>query len=157
SEAGVRTQRVVEIAPLCTAIAEGAAGAVLVDAMFAPAEVAVLRDTLHEQPPWSALPLLLIYDTDREDACARFLAIAEQLHPSAPYAGPRRLLEHRSLLASWFRVALGDRRRQYGARAVTTQLDLERHCSLAVLAALPVGILVFDASGRVIKTNAAFQ
>jgi PAS domain S-box-containing protein len=49
------------------------------------------------------------------------------------------------------------RARQYAWRARIEQSELVRRRELAVLASLPVGIVVFDAAGRVIETNAAFQ
>ena len=158
TEGGFTPEIVADMAQLCMAIGEGAGAVVLVDAAFSPADVAALRDTLYEQPPWSALPIMLIAaDVEQDEVTERFFRLCELLQPTKNtlYLGERRL--GKRLLINWLGSALDGRRRQYAARAVLERLDLEHRRLLAVLAALPVGVVVLDAAGRVIESNAASQ
>ncbi|APR78692.1 two-component hybrid sensor and regulator [Minicystis rosea] len=142
---------------LCAAIGEGAGAAVLVDASFSPAELEALRDALRAQPTWSDLPILLVCaDVERDEARPRMRRLVEILQPVGDVHLVERPLEG-WMLVTQFTAALRARRHQYAARALLEQLDLERRRLLAVLAALPVGIAVVDADGRLIETNAAAQ
>jgi PAS domain-containing protein len=161
SAAAVEGSFTVEVVPdmasLCHAVRAGAGALMLVEASFSPAEVASLRETLLEQPPWSELPILVLAaDVEREEARLRMLHLADLLAPVPMLSFWERPLFRRMLIGR-FAAALRVRRRQYAARTQLEQLDLERRRGLAVLSALPVGTFVTDANGSMIETNPAFQ
>jgi PAS domain S-box-containing protein len=155
TEGGFTAEIVADMTSLCAAIGEGAGATVIVDAALSPAELGALREVLQAQPTWSDLPILLVLaDVERDEARPRMRRLVELLQP----AGNVHLLERPLegwMLVTRFTAALRTRRRQYAARALLEQLDLERRRELAVLAALPVGIIVVDAGGRLVETNAA--
>jgi PAS domain S-box-containing protein len=156
AEGGFTAEVLADLSSLRAAIDEGTGAIVLVEAAFPPAEVEALRETLRAQPTWSDLPVLLVSaDLEREEARRRLQHLVRGLQP-----GDMQLVERpmeKWMLATRLATALRGRRRQYATRALLEQMDLERRRELGVLSGLPVGILVVDASGRMVETNAAFQ
>jgi PAS domain S-box-containing protein len=157
AEGGFTAKVVPDVAQLCGSIRSGAGMVALVESAFSPADVAALRETLLEQPPWSdLLVLILSADVERDEARQRMVGLAEMLAPAGIVSFAERPFVDRMLIAR-FATALRVRRRQYAARALLDQLELEHRRGLAVLAALPVGTFVTDAAGRVIAANAEFE
>jgi PAS domain S-box-containing protein len=158
TEGGFTPEIVDDMASLCTAIAEGAGAVVLVDEALSPVDVAVLREMLRAQPSWSDLPILpvLSAEVDREEALQRMRRLVQSLQPVVSLHLLERPLEG-WILVTRFTAAIRARRRQYASRARMEQADLDRRRELALLASLPVGVLVFDAAGRLIESNAAIH
>jgi signal transduction histidine kinase/ActR/RegA family two-component response regulator len=96
-----------DLADLCRAIAVGAGAALLTEEVVAGDRSGCLATTLHDQPTWSDLPLVVLA---REKAQGR-----EALRESMNVTLVERPLRMRSLV-SVLRAALRGRRRQYEVR-----------------------------------------
>jgi PAS domain S-box-containing protein len=157
AEGGFASEHVADMASLRKAIGEGAGALVLADAGFSPAEVGSLRETLRAQPSWSDIPILLVSaDVDRDEARQRLRRLVDMLQPVGCLHLVERPIEA-WMLATRFTSSIRARRRQYDTRARREQADLERRRELAMLASIPVGLVVFDADGHLIESNAAYQ
>jgi PAS domain-containing protein len=157
TEGGFAAEIVADAASVRAAIGEGAGAVVLVDAELSPADIGALREALEVQPSWSDLLLILVSaDVERDEGRQRMRRLVELLGPSSNLHLLERPLESWMLVAG-FSAALRSRRRQYAARARMDEAELQRRRELTLLASLPVGIVVVDAAGRLIETNAALQ
>jgi PAS domain S-box-containing protein len=156
TEAGIAAEVLPDMASLCAAVGEGAGAIALVEAELPAAEVELLREALRAQPTWSSLPVLLISaDVERDEARRRLHGLVQGLQPGDAHLVERPM--EKWILATRLAAALRARRRQYATRALFERMDVERRRELGVLSAIPVGILVLDASGRLVETNAAFH
>jgi PAS domain S-box-containing protein len=155
--AGFTTEFVPDMARLCAQVAEGAGVVVLVDAGLSSTGLAGLRESLKTQPSWSDLPILAVpADIEWDAARQRMLDLVEMLEPVQVVTFMARPLVRRALVTR-LAAALRVRRRQYQQRALLEQLDLEHRRQAAMLAALPVAVLMQDADGRVVHANAAVE
>lgn len=149
---GFAIETLLDVAALCARVRAGAGALVLTEEALSPADAAALARALQTQPPWSDVPLLLLSTRSRREALRRRLFGV--IEPFANLIILERPLRRRTLLAA-FESALRARRRQRESCALLEQLDLERRRQDAVLAAMPVGIVVTDTSGHALVTNRA--
>lgn len=144
---------------LCREIRRGAAVALLVDDVLQPEALEALSEVLLEQPAWSDFPLLVLTSPTRSESRERLRASGIA---GATYLNLLERPLHISTLLSAVRTARRARRRQYevrdelAARMLVEASLREREATLsAVLDALPVGVIIVDASGRVMSDNRA--
>lgn len=140
-------------------IRRGAGVALLSDDVLRPGALRELSDVLNEQPTWSDFPLLVLTSPARSGSQHHLRATGID---GASYLNLLERPLHAATLLSAVRTALQARRRQYEvrdelvARKQAEETLREREATLsAVLDALPVGVVIADATGRVTRFNQA--
>lgn len=109
-EAGMAHVRCSDLSQVCRKIAAGAGAVVLAEEALAKSELDGLIEVLAAQPPWSALPILLLTRGDAESSLA--LWATENLGNAVLLQRPVAHLTFVSIL----RAAVNGRRRQYQLR-----------------------------------------
>jgi signal transduction histidine kinase/CheY-like chemotaxis protein len=109
-------------AELCTELRRGAGAVVLTEEALADPRIDELSATLHTQPAWSDISLLLFAGDDRSQATMRTLRTLEVLRNVTLLDRPIRV----TAVISTVRAALRGRRRQYELRDVMDALDASR-------------------------------
>jgi two-component sensor histidine kinase len=120
-EAGWATFVCSDLERLSEEVNKGAGCAVVVEDIIASDEIFVLAKSIHNQPPWSDFPVVVL--TSRADMPERNV-VAIRLQDAL---GNVTFLErpfHPTTLVNVTRAALRSRRRQYGAREVLERRDL---------------------------------
>ena len=120
-----------------------------------------LGEFVHEQPPWSDLPILILTSGGSETLESR-----RRQRDRMPLGSPI-LLERpirAATLVSSVRAALRARQRQYQVRDALDQRDRafadlrsERETLAVMLDNLPVGVLFAKASGEIIRANRSLE
>lgn len=156
---GIET-RVCEDLNRCLEVMEGASVLLLTEEALESAAAAALFERLEHQPAWSELPVIIL----TRGGESRVTALLDM---AAAAAGSVTLLERPMSAATLVRsvqVALRSRQRQYQIRDLLAEkerllreVEGERARLQAVLEALPVGVWVADASGRMIMVNSAVE
>jgi signal transduction histidine kinase/ActR/RegA family two-component response regulator len=109
-------------AELCAEIRRGAGAVLLTEEALADPGIDALADTLHTQPTWSDISLLLFAGDDRSLATMRTLRTLEVLRNVTLLDRPIRV----TAVISTVRAALRGRRRQYELRDVLQALQAAR-------------------------------
>ena len=104
---------------LCQEIRRGAGAVLLTEEALADPRIDELSDTLHTQPAWSDISLLLFAGDDRSQATMRTLRTLEVLRNVTLLDRPIRV----TAVISTVRAALRGRRRQYELRDVLQALE----------------------------------
>jgi signal transduction histidine kinase len=107
---------------LCEALREGAGAVMLTEEALADPGIGELSETLHTQPAWSDISLLLFAGDDRSQATLRTLSSLEVLRNVTLLDRPIRV----TAVISTVRAALRGRRRQYELRDVLMALESAR-------------------------------
>jgi signal transduction histidine kinase/ActR/RegA family two-component response regulator len=107
---------------LCEALREGAGAVMLTEEALADPGIDELAETLHTQPAWSDISLLLFAGDDRSQATLRTLRTLEVLRNVTLLDRPIRV----TAVISTVRAALRGRRRQYELRDVLMALEAAR-------------------------------
>jgi len=107
---------------LCEALREGAGAVMLTEEALADPRIDELAETLHTQPAWSDISLLLFAGDDRSQATLRTLRTLEVLRNVTLLDRPVRV----TAVISTVRAALRGRRRQYELRDVLMALEAAR-------------------------------
>lgn len=115
-----------------------------------PAFIDQLAAALHHQPPWSDWPILIITAGGRETARSRSLE-HEWLALGSPVLLERPI--RTATLVSSVKAALRARARQYEIRDALASLREERETLQTMLDHLPVGVLLVEPSGEVVRGN----
>lgn len=136
TESGFKAEVVPNLAAMTSGVCDGLGALVLVDSL-------------------ADATLVVAADAERDAARERMRPVIERLQHCGQLHLVERPLE-RWLVIAHLTTALRGRRYQRVMRARITLSDNERCRALSVLSALPVGIIVTDAAGRTIATNAAF-
>ena len=126
-----------------------------------PELVRALDDMLRERPAWSDPPLLLLTTAGRETPESQRLA-RERIALGDPVL-LERPIRSSTLLAS-VRAALRARKRQFQVRDTLAERDealrwlrIERETLETMLDNLPVGVLMAEPDGRIVRGNAAVE
>jgi signal transduction histidine kinase/ActR/RegA family two-component response regulator len=122
SQAGVPCHVCGSARELCAEIRVGAGAVLLTEEALADPHIEVLSATLHTQPAWSDISLLLFAGDDRSQATMRTLRTLEVLRNVTLLDRPIRV----TAVISTVRAALRGRRRQYELRDVLMALDSSR-------------------------------
>ena len=107
---------------LCQELRRGAGAVLLTEEALADPQIDELSETLHTQPPWSDISLLLFAGDDRSQATMRTLRTLEVLRNVTLLDRPIRV----TAVISTVRAALRGRRRQYELRDVLQALQASR-------------------------------
>jgi signal transduction histidine kinase/ActR/RegA family two-component response regulator len=107
---------------LCVQLRRGAGAVLLTEEALADPAIDELAETLHTQPAWSDVSLLLFAGDDRSQAAMRTLRTLEVLRNVTLLDRPIRV----TAVISTVRAALRGRRRQYELRDVLMALDSAR-------------------------------
>jgi signal transduction histidine kinase/CheY-like chemotaxis protein len=107
---------------LCAEMRRGAGAVVLTEEALTDPRIDELSATLHTQPPWSDISLLLFAGDDRSQATMRTLRTLEVLRNVTLLDRPIRV----TAVISTVRAALRGRRRQYELRDVLVALEASR-------------------------------
>jgi signal transduction histidine kinase/ActR/RegA family two-component response regulator len=107
---------------LCVELGRGAGAVLLTEEALADPNIDELAETLHTQPAWSDVSLLLFAGDDRSQAAMRTLRTLEVLRNVTLLDRPIRV----TAVISTVRAALRGRRRQYELRDVMKALDSAR-------------------------------
>ncbi|MEO5819790.1 MAG: ATP-binding protein [Vicinamibacteraceae bacterium] len=107
---------------LCAEIRRGAGAVVLTEEALADPRIDELSDTLHNQPAWSDISLLLFAGDDRSQATLRTLRTLEVLRNVTLLDRPIRV----TAVTSTVCAALRGRQRQYQLRDVLLALEASR-------------------------------
>jgi signal transduction histidine kinase len=107
---------------VCDEIGKGAGAVLLTEEALADARIDDLAATLHTQPAWSDISLLLFAGDDRSQATMRTLRTLEVLRNVTLLDRPIRV----TAVISTVRAALRGRRRQYELRDVLEALQASR-------------------------------
>ena len=113
TRAGICTEVVRGIEPLCEAIAEGAGAVLVTEESLTGRASQLLVKTLEREPPWSDLPIMVL--TTAGQAAELSLRTARRLEPSVNMSVLERPVRTMTLVAA-ARTALRARRRQYDVR-----------------------------------------
>src|SRR5499433_4128407 len=113
TRAGICTEVVRGIEPLCEAIAEGAGAVLVTEESLTGLASQLLVKTLEREPPWSDLPIMVL--TTAGQAAELSLRTARRLEPSVNMSFLERPVRTMTLVAA-ARTALRARRRQYDVR-----------------------------------------
>jgi signal transduction histidine kinase/ActR/RegA family two-component response regulator len=122
TQTGVGCHVCASAAELCTEIRRGAGAVVLTEEALADPRIDELSSTLHTQPPWSDISLLLFAGDDRSQATLRTLRTLEVLRNVTLLDRPIRV----TAVISTVRAALRGRHRQYELRDVLLALEVAR-------------------------------
>ena len=122
TQAGVACHVCGSMRELCEGIRAGAGAILLTEEALADPRIDDLSATLHTQPAWSDISLLLFAGDDRSQATLRTLQTLEVLRNVTLLDRPIRV----TAVISTVRAALRGRRRQYELRDVLTQLQVSR-------------------------------
>jgi signal transduction histidine kinase/ActR/RegA family two-component response regulator len=122
AQAAVACHVCVSAAELCVEIRRGAGAVLLTEEALADPGIEELSDTLHTQPAWSDISLLLFAGDDRSQATMRTLHTLEVLRNVTMLDRPIRV----TAVISTVRAALRGRRRQYELRDVLLALEASR-------------------------------
>ena len=121
------------------------------------AEEALNQDSIHAlasfvegQPSWSDLPILILTGNGRETPQSARLQ-AERLPLGSPVLLERPI--RTATLLSSVQAALRARTRQYEIRTAVAELKAERELLTAMLDNLPVGVILANASGEIVRGN----
>src|SRR5215207_9962480 len=107
---------------VCVEIRRGAGAVLLTEEALADPHIEELSETLHTQPTWSDISLLLFAGDDRSQATMRTLRTLEVLRNVTLLDRPIRV----TAVISTVRAALRGRRRQYELRDVLAALESSR-------------------------------
>jgi signal transduction histidine kinase/ActR/RegA family two-component response regulator len=107
---------------LCEEIRRGAGAVLLTEEALADPQIDALSETLHTQPAWSDISLLLFAGDDRSQAAMRTLRTLEVLRNVTLLDRPIRV----TAVVSTVRAALRGRQRQYELRDVLLALQASR-------------------------------
>src|SRR5262244_2979778 len=113
TRAGISTEVVRGIEPLCEAIAEGAGAVLVTEESLTGLASQLLVKTLEREPPWSDLPIVVLTTTG--EAAGLSLRTIRRLSPSVNVSFLERPVRTMTLVAA-VRTALRARRRQYDVR-----------------------------------------
>ena len=126
-----------------------------------PVLIGRLHTMLEEQPPWSDLPLLILTTSGQETYRSRHLE-----HMLEPLGDPvllERPIRPATLLGS-VRAALRARQRQYQIRDTLAERDRaladlqhERETLEVIFNNIPVGVVMANASGAIVRWNPATE
>lgn len=120
SEAGFITTPCDSIDDLCTRIQEGAGAAIMTEEVLPKAQLDKLLETLDRQPPWSALPLIILTLKQKTSATTlRTLVPMDALRNASFLERPVRIMT----LMSTVQAALVARRQQYEVQHLLEKLE----------------------------------
>ncbi|HET7215954.1 MAG TPA: PAS domain S-box protein, partial [Terriglobia bacterium] len=136
---------------LCMCFEDGAGAALISDYAFDPRGVALLAEQLAGQPPWSALPVLVL-TSDREST-EEHRAVIRELQPIENLTVLERPLRPDTLVSS-VRAAIRARRHQYQIRDIIRRLKKSETTLQIYLDNTGDGIYVADQrTGRILDIN----
>jgi PAS domain S-box-containing protein len=159
---GVDAERHADLAKYPSELESGSIGALLLTEEALDAHlIEQLAHLLHQQEPWSDLPVILLTTAGRESLRSR------RLHDSRSTLGEPILLERpiraETLLAT-VRAALRSRQKQYAIRDALRardhaleELRVERETLQSILDSLPVGVLMATPDGKIVRGNRAAE
>src|SRR4030095_15566052 len=121
-QAGVACHVCASASELCLEIRHAPGAVLLTEEALADPGIEELAETLHTQPAWSDISLLLFAGDDRSQATMRTLRTLEVLRNVTLLDRPIRV----TAVISTVRAALRGRRRQYELRDVLRALEASR-------------------------------
>ena len=136
---------------LCRRFGDGAGAALISDYAFDPHGVVLLAETLAGQPPWSALPVLVL--TSGSESTVQHRAVLRELQPIENLTVLERPLRPDTLVSS-VRAAIRARRHQYQIRDIIRRLKKSETTLQIYLDNTGDGIYVADQrTGRILEIN----
>lgn len=149
--AGLLPYRCSPLKELCRCIVDGAGAALISDHAFGSSGVALLAETLSKQPPWSAIPLLVI--TSGGGSTDQTRSVLRELEPLEKLSILERPLRPETLISS-ARAAIRTRRQQYQIQDYVRRLEESENTLQTYLDNTGNGIYVLDKStGRILDAN----
>ncbi len=151
ARAGLSPYRCSLLKELCRCIEDGAGAALISDHAFGRNDVAMLAETLSKQPPWSALPILVV--TSGGGSTAETRSVIRELEPLDKLTILERPLRPDTLISSVL-GAIGTRRQQYQIQDYVRRLQESENTLQTYLDNTGDGIFVLDSgTGRILDVN----